>query len=158
MLEAVSKAWFSWNYTITEDSRPVAEVDLSWWREEGFLTVEGMRYHIYREKMLSGAFILEAAGMKLARAEKPSAFQRAFIIEYAGKQYTLRAKSAFSRAFVFLDDSGEIGWIAPRGFFTRVAEVNLPEYLPLPVKVFIIWLVILLWKRESDSASVTESS
>jgi hypothetical protein len=158
MLEAVPKSWFNWNYNIMEDSRTVAEIKISWGREQGSLVVEGTEYQVYREKMLSGAFILKAAGSVVAQAVKPHAFQRIFVIDYEGKQYSLRAKSALSRIFIFLDDSGEIGRVAPRGYFTRRAEINLPKYLPLPVKVFIIWLVLFLWKRESDSASVTESS
>ena len=41
------------------------------------------------------------------------------------------------------------------GVFTRRSTANLPEGIPLPVKVFIIWLVVILWKRESDSAAAT---
>ena len=37
------------------------------------------------------------------------------------------------------------------GLFTRRAEARLPDELPLPVKAFILWLVIILWERESDS-------
>ena len=76
-----------------------------WWREKGLLTVHGIDYMVYREGLTSGAFILELDGTVLARAEKPSAFHRAFLIEHAGKQYTLRAKSAFRRAFLLLDGS-----------------------------------------------------
>jgi hypothetical protein len=101
---------------------------------------------------VSGAFILESAASVLARAEKPSSLRRSFIIEHSGTQYTLCAKSVFRRAFLLLDDSTQVGSISPEGIFTRRARVDLPEELSLVVKVFIVWLAVILWKRESDSA------
>jgi hypothetical protein len=34
----------------------------------------------------------------------------------------------------------------------------LPENMPLSVKVFIIWLAVILWKRESDAAVTAGST
>lgn len=65
----------------------------------------------------------------------------------------LRAKSVFRRGFVLLDGDREIGSLSPEGIFTRRATVDLPQALPLPVKVFIIWLAVILWKRSSDAAA-----
>ncbi len=152
MLKAIPKRWFSWDFTIMEDSKPVSDIDVSWWREKGLLTVYGIDYMVYREGLMSGDFILELDSMVLSRAKKPSAFHRSFLIEHAGKQYTLRAKSAFQRAFLLLDGTREIGLLSPEGIFTRRATVEFPEELSLPTKVFIIWLAVILWKRDSDSA------
>ncbi len=152
MLKAIPKRWFSWDFTIIEGSQQVADIDVSWWRERGLLTVHGIDYMVYREGLM-GAFILELDGTVLARTEKPSAFHRTFLIEHENKQYTLRAMSAFRRAFLLLDGSRKIGSISTRGFFTRRATVESPEELPLPAKVFIIWLAVILWKRDSDFAA-----
>jgi hypothetical protein len=35
---------------------------------------------------------------------------------------------------------------------------RVPEEWPLPVKVFAIWLVIVLWKRASDGATAAAGS
>ncbi len=158
MLTVIPKSWFSWDFSVIERSRAVAEIDVSWWREKGVLTVDGIDYMVYREGLMSGAFILELEGAVLAHAKKPNAFRRAFIIEYAGKQYTLRAKSAFQSTFLLLDGDREIGTLSPKGVFTRRATVDFPEEIPLPAKVFIIWLAVILWKRESDSSAGTGAS
>ena len=152
MLELVPKSWFSWDFAALEASQPVAEIDISWWREKGVLTVQGASYPVYREGLASGDFLLESAGSVLARAQKPSAFRRSFLVEHAGKQYTLRAKSAFRRAFILLDGSEEVGSVCPEGIFTRRSKVDLPESLPLPVKIFIVWLTVILWKRDSEAS------
>ena len=136
-----------------DGAQPVADIDVSRWRERGLLTVQGLTYEVYREGQMSGAFILKSAGSVLARAKKPSAFRRSFIIEHAGRQYTLRATSAFRRQFLLLEGSREIGSLSPEGLFTRRARVDLPQELSLPVKVFIIWLAVILWKRQTDSGA-----
>ena len=153
MLKATPKRWFSWDFTVSEGSKPVADIDVSWWREKGVLTVDGAGYTVYREGLMSGDFILESAGSVLARAEKPSAFRRTFIIKHRDRHYTLKARSAFRKSFVLLQGDKEIGFIAPESWFHRGASVHLPEDLPLAVQVFITWLAILLWKRESEAAS-----
>ena len=131
---------------------------MSCWREKGVVTVEGTDYRVYREGLMSGDFLLASNDKVLARARKPSAFRRTFTIEYADKRYTPRAKSAFHRAFELLDRDRKVGSLSPRGVFTRRAAVDLPENMPLSVKVFIVWLAVIIWKRESDSAASAGST
>jgi len=155
MLTVIPKSWFSWNFTVMDGSRAIADIDVSWWREKGLLTVDGIDYNIYREGLMNGTFILELSGAVLARAEKLNVFHRTFLIEYAGKQYTLRAKSALLREFSLSDGDREIGTLSTKGVFTRRATVEFPEEIPLQAKVFIIWLAVILWKRESDSSAAS---
>ena len=153
MLIAAPKRWFSWDFSVTEGAQTVADIDISWWREKGVLTVQGVDYRVYREGMMSGDFILESAGAVVARAEKPSVFYRSFQITHDGRHYTLRAESAFRRTFLLLEGNTTIGSLSPKAFFTRRAAVDFPPVLPLPVRVFVIWLAVILWKRAADSAA-----
>jgi len=155
MLTLIPKSWFSWNFNIMDGVRAVAEIDVSGWREKGLLAVDGIDYLVYREGLMNDTFILELGGKVLARAEKAKAFHRAFLIKYAAKQYTLKAKSAFRREFLLLEGDRKIGTLSPKGVFSHRAIVEFPEELPLPVKVFIIWLAVILWKRESDSGAAS---
>lgn len=98
-LNAIPKRWFSWDFYVLDGARQVAEIDVAWWREQGQLTVEGVPYKVNREGLMSGDFVLEAAGAVMARAEKPEALLRRFLIEYEGREFTLRAKSVFRRKF-----------------------------------------------------------
>ncbi len=100
------------------------------------------------------SFILELNGTQLARAEKPSALRRSFTIQHEGKTYILKAESAFGRTFLLLDnDRRQIGSITPAGMFTRKATVDLPDEMPLPIKVFLVWLTVILWKRDSEAVA-----
>jgi len=145
------KRWFSWNFAVEDAQRHVADLDVSWWRDRGTLIVNGTSYRVYREGLVSGDFVLETDGGTLARATKVSAFRRAFELSYADSTYTLRARGPFWRSFVLESGPDEVGSIIPASFLRRQAVVTLPDSLPLPVKVFAMWLTVLIWKRDSES-------
>ena len=151
MLRAEPNSAFSWDFTVYEDGHAVAEIDLAWIREAGEVVIGDVACTMYRDGML-GDFILEAGGFVLVRAVKFSMFLREFEITYDDQQFTLKAQSALARTFALLQDDVRIGVIEPDHLFTRKMTVDLPETLPLAVRVFIVWLVIVMWKRAAQSA------
>jgi hypothetical protein len=118
--------------------------DLSWWGEKGEFRLQGATYTARCEK---GAYVLESAGHVLARAEQPRKLFRKLVIEHAGHEYTLRAKSVFRREFLLFERATYLGCISPEGRFTRKAVVDLPREFPLYLQVFVTWLVMTLWKH-----------
>jgi hypothetical protein len=153
-LAARPKSRFSWDFEVLDGSRVVADIDMTFWRRKGTLTVEGAPFRAYREGLMSGPFLLEdPAGTVVARAEKPNALFRSFDLEHAGRRLNLRAHTAFGRAFVLEEGGRPVGTIAPDRFWTRRTTARLPDDLPLPVRAFILWLVFVLWRREADSGS-----
>jgi len=156
MLNAVPKSWFSWDFAVMDGTRPVADIDMAFWRRQGTVTVQGLPFKVYREGLAGGAFLLEdPGGAVVARAEKPNALFRSFRVEHAGRTMILRAHTPFGRAFVLEDGQRTIGTIAPDRFWTRRTTARLPEDLPLPVRVFILWLVFVLWRREASESGST---
>ena len=149
-MKLVPKGWFTWNSTVQEESRVIAEINLSSWREKGDLIVESVTYIVRREAAMKGGFALESNGSVVAAAERPSAFRRTLTIRHGARQYTLRARSAWKRQFVLLDETREVGSITPDGFLTRRSIIDLPADIPLPLRMFIVWLVVLMWMRASD--------
>ena len=149
MMTATPKNWYSWNFDISDEGRTVATIDTSSWRERADLHVAGASYRVYREHAL-GDFLLEQHGSVVARAEKPSAWFRSFVIRHDDRHYTLQAASAFSRRFVLVDGTKDVGTIAPAHPGTRRAEVDLPGSLPIALRVFMVWLALLLWRRDAS--------
>ena len=39
--------------------------------------------------------------------------------------------------------------------WSRRATAMLPDTLPLPVRLFVLWLAVLVWKRDADAAAAT---
>ena len=151
MLQIAPVHWYSWDLKVTDELRPVADIAMNWWREQGVLAIDGATYRAYREGLVSGAFVLKGPGGVLVRAEKPSAFRREFVIRHEGREYTLQARSTFRREFVLLEGSREVGSLAPQSVFTRKAAADLPSDLPVPVRMFIVWLAMISWRRAQNS-------
>ena len=81
MIEAVPKGIFSSGFHLQQDGRLIADLDASSWREKADVQIDGETFRLYREGMMSGAFILEWNGSTLARAIKPSVFSDRFELE-----------------------------------------------------------------------------
>ena len=153
MLRAVPKGWFSSVYKVLDNNTHVATIDPSYFREAAELTIRGSTYSLYREGLMSGAFVLKSGGSVLARAVKPSALYRSFQVEYRGKQYTLEAKTVWSKKFVLSEGGVRVGAVYPERALTRKAVVDFPDEIPLAVKVFMFWLVMILWNRSDTAAA-----
>jgi hypothetical protein len=153
MLIATPKRWFSWDFEVHEGGgQPVGDVRVSAWRERGAVTVDGIEYPVTREGVV-GAFTLAGAGGVLARAVKPSALHRMFTLEHDGKEYVLKAVSAWGRDFALLDGEVQIGVVRPARALGRQARADLPEDMPLEVRLFVLWLTLMLWKRQQQAAN-----
>jgi hypothetical protein len=150
VLELVPQNWASWRFSVLEDGKSVAEIDMSRWREKGAFVVGGTGYNAYREGVVSGAFILELDGARVATAEKPNAMARRFSVEHAGRSYTWQGQ-VLKRSFVLEENDRAIGSLIPEGILTRKATAEFPYDLPLAVRVFMIWLALIMWKRQADS-------
>jgi signal transduction histidine kinase len=151
-LTLVPRRWYSWDFDLVDGDRRLAGLEMSWWREKGVLTVDGVDHRIYRES-LAGDFVLEQNGTVVARATKLSVWTNSFVLTCGGHEYSLRKRSMWRREFVLRSGQTEIGSLVPRNMWTRHAQVTLPPDWPLAVRAFVIWLTILIWKRESDSAA-----
>ena len=147
-LQVAPAHWLSSDFTLRQDAKPVADVQLNWWCEKGALTIDRTRYRMYREGWLSGAFLLEREGSVIARAERAGVFRRKYLVRYRDREYTLAPRFAFRRPFVLLDGSQEIGSITRTTVFTREAMADLPDAWPLPVRAFVIWLAMIQWRRD----------
>ena len=150
-LEAVRLSLFSNDYEVLGNGESVAYLDLAWFREGGELVVRGERFRIGRRGLL-GAFYLERDGETIASATKPSVFHRSYEVELDSEVFTLAAVSPVHRSFQLLDGSTEIGRVAPAHLFSRKAVAKLPERLSLERRVFLVWLVLVLWGR-AETAS-----
>jgi hypothetical protein len=153
MLTANPRSWFSWDFTLAQDGKSLANIDLSSWREKGDLTVANSSYRVYREGICSGAFILESNGKIVARARKPSAWTRRLLIEIGGTQFELRPKSALTRGFRLLKGEQVVGTLSPASIWSRKINVELPEDIPLLTRAFVVWLTVLLWRRDANAAA-----
>lgn len=149
MIEAVPRGIFSNGFQLQQDGRVIAELNASSWREKADVQIDGETFRLYREGMMSGAFLLEWNGDTLARAIKPSVFSDRFELEVGRRSFTLRKESMWSRRFGLFEGEQQVGRVAPSGMFTRRVLVELPADWPSSVQTFVFWLALLMWNREN---------
>ena len=152
MLTLVPEHWYSWDFRVLDDGREVARLDRAWVRERGTFQLGPDTYEIARISMLRSAFLLQRRTTVLARAEKPSLFRRAFDVRAGATPFRVESVSALRRDFRVLRVGREIGTIRPVAPFRRTAVVDLPDTVALPVRLFLGFLVLVLWKRQRDAA------
>ncbi len=158
MLRAVPNGWFSYDFTVFDRSgTPVARADLANWRETAKLEVGATRYEAHRKGWRSKEFVLEKEdGRVVAVAEKPSAWKDRFVFEHGGNRYELKKESVGRSSFILWRDGvGLVGSVRRKGFFKREWAAEVPEELPLEVRVFVMWLAVILWKRAVSAAAST---
>jgi hypothetical protein len=153
MLKALPKNWFSSTYLLFEHDKPISSFAMSYFSESTNIQVDNESYKASRASLFSGDFSLRSAGGVLVRAVKPSVWSRSFDIEYDNRKYTLTAEKPVYRKFILWEDNKMIGSIYPDHAFTVKASIDLPENIPLAVRIFMFWLVAILWKRDTDSSA-----
>lgn len=152
MLTAVPTSWLSRHYDVYDGRDRIARLDLAWVREAGTLVLADRTFEVGRDGLWSGPFYLKERGGLRAAAVKPSALVRAFDVVVGPDEYRLAPAAWLGRRFDPTGGGEVIGWIRPLAIFTSRMEIDLPDALPLEVRVFLAWLVILLWRRRVHSS------
>jgi hypothetical protein len=153
VLDAMPRGLFSWGFTVRQDGDTIADIDPSWFGERAEVRAGGQTYSAYRQGLLAGTFVLQSGERALARVRKASAFLRAFDIDLAGRPLELKATSFWTREFVLFEGGVPVGRIAPAGWFGRRAVIDPPPDVPLPAQLFLLWLVLVLWRRADAAAA-----
>jgi hypothetical protein len=150
-IDAVPKGVFSWGYDLTMGNAPLVSFDVAWARERGSFDWEGIEYELSREVPLFGDFVISDRGGVIARAGKDSAFLRAFTVRFGEREFRFRAAHPMTRRFVLEEQGNAVGEICPY-LFSRKCRAEFPESLPIPVCVFLLWLAVLIWRRQAAAA------
>jgi hypothetical protein len=152
MLSAFPIGWCSWSFQIEDHVRAVATIDMAWVRERANVRIGDENYKLGRYAFVRGTFELRHDGVRVAKATK-RALVRSFDVEAAGRRFELSAISMFGRTMGLYENGELIGKMAPFGIWSCRANVYFPDDLPLEVRVFLIWLVLILWRRAASSAA-----
>jgi hypothetical protein len=153
-LEMIPKNPFSNDFSFRTPDHELVKLDVSQWREVARFKLKQDEFSLYREGewkgklKLRGPFVLAKNGEVIVRAQKVSMFRSTFSIDLAGKTCMLKSKSIFSRTFLVLQNDREIGNVRRAHFWSRRTLVDLPADWPVALKVYIFWLVLMMWNRD----------
>lgn len=150
---AIPRSALSWTFDLLQDGEPQVEVVVNSFREKGFVRIRSKEYRVHREGLLTGPFVLVDGLRTVATADKPSAFKRRLDIDFERRRFVFKADSAFYRAMTLYENDAPIGSIEPQSAFSRKADLHLPDDLPQALQGFLLWLTLVLWRRQQESSS-----
>ena len=158
ILDIRCRSLLKWQFDVFENDSLVADIDLKIWKEGADIEIKGEPFRIYRDGMFRGPFVLEAHRTELVRARKTSVFKRRFEVDFADRRFVLGATSIFRRTFAITEEpedgiAVEIGVIEAVKWYKHSAIARFDDDLPMAIDVFLIALVLMMWKRAAQSSS-----
>jgi hypothetical protein len=129
------------------------ELRFSVWREAATFTADGQLYTLRRERGARAPFVLTTAAGRVASARKPSALRNRFEVDHRGGDLLIERAGTWRSSYRVSDMSGPIGEVGRRAWYSRVVEADLPDDLPLPVRVFVLWLVLVLFRCDESAGA-----
>lgn len=152
-LRCTPRSMWSWDYDVEGLPGGPASIELGRFSDSGCITFGGAECKVRKQGLFSGCWRVENDGRILAEAEKTSPLTRSVELQIAGKLFTLKAQSAFTRSFDLLLDEQRIMEIQPAHAFTRRASIVCAAELPELTQLFAFWLVAMMWRRASRASA-----
>lgn len=143
---------FSTAYQVAQDGEPITTLDLAHFRSRGRFTVDGTEYRVRAVGWTAGVFTLDAAGRELARAERASFLPLSYRVRLEDRWLELRARG-LGRSFSVVHGGRTVGTIRPRRLFSRTALFEGADDVAIPVRVFLLTVALLRWRRRARASS-----
>ncbi len=150
MTEAVPRSWFSRTIDFFEGGQPIAVLEHAVLRSSRIVVGEDV-YTIRWRGVLRRSYVLEGETRLLAEATATLIPPRCEVMA-GDRNLTLRGVGLARRTFRVFHGDLEIGTIRRRSLFRRDVAVDLPDSLPVPIRVFLAFLVYRFWRRRARAA------
>lgn len=160
MLAATPTSLLSRNFTLSADGRLLGRLDQASFRERATVTLDGTPY-TFSHHRLQRAYTLEVAGREVARARREGLVRRIFEVTADGgaagasplalRLQQRRSLLSLSHRFDVSDGRDVVATIRRPNLFGRRAQADFPPSIPLPVQVFLLWIALMMWKRDDSS-------
>ena len=150
MIEANKISFFSLNYQITDNGRPVTEIERSAWSTKYQFTINNDRYLLRPEKLLSNRIVIEKNAIPIAKASPKFSVITTWSVEYNNTVFTLKNKNFFSSDYsVFLgEQENPIGNFNKHSAWQSSWAFDFPDKVDLwfQISVFCLCLISNLKK------------
>lgn len=109
----------------------------------------GRSFTFQRKGVLRPEFQLKSGDSLIATARQKPLFNH-FKLAHAGKEWTYKATNILAMRFGLFEGDRETGSVAAGPLLHRMQgiEADLPEELPLEVRMFLISLAIHVWSQQ----------
>jgi hypothetical protein len=135
-------------YDLDEDGRSLGE--LRQLRREGAqFTADGEQLVIRRER--SKRFLLDGPRGSGVTAERET--HRRWVLTTPNERLELVRPSIWRSPWELHRGGVPVGRIEPQGWFGKTSHADLPADLPLAVRVFVYYVVLVQWERANAAAA-----
>lgn len=149
-LIATPKGFFSSVIFLKQGQETVATIEMKFVRQKATITIGENVWTLQQTGKLKGEFLLENAdGTVIAHAKQPSVWKDGFTVTYGTMEFALKRESAWKDNFVLWWNDESLGKIDRPWWFSRDTRITLAKSLPLEVRAFILWVVIVQWNRRA---------
>jgi len=158
VLQVVPAGVFSTAYDVLEDGQPKGRIEhrMLSVRDEAVITAGDRTFHARRPRAFRAAAVLESPeGVLRGKAEKETFWREHYRVEFEGAALFLRQKMmSWQGLFFIADGNGEIGSIRREKAFSRRMLVELAASSPPPLEIseFLVWIVLMVQRRQSSAA------
>ncbi len=148
MLHVTLSGWLSPGMLVSKDGQVVTRIRFRWGVDGGEFVLDDQTYSIRLVEPGLSLYLLEARGRAIARAQgRTTLVQRYCVVEHAGRRYHLECQRGLRRAYIVREGVETVGYLERRGVLGRKAVASLPGSLALPAQVFVIAVVLRLWRN-----------
>ncbi len=136
-------------YRLLGDGALVTEINFPAFGPSTATPIAGQTYRLRRTGVLRDHFTLGAdpTGAVVASATQRDPLRREFLVEVGPQRLILCAASPVRSDYHLLDGQRRVGAVRPLSTLRHGAEADLPESIALEARVFVVWVVLLLWSR-----------
>jgi hypothetical protein len=150
MLRARRRGLFRRVYELDENGRSLGE--LRQVRREGAeFTVDGEQRTVQRER--SKRFQLNGPQGSVATADRET--HRRWMITTPNDRFELVRPSFWRSAWELHHGGATVGRLEPEGWFGGTSRADLPANLPLALRVFVYYVVLVQWERANAAAAAS---
>jgi hypothetical protein len=149
MLRTTRRGFFRYSYDIADEEQPIAT--LTGTRRECFsFELDGESFQVTRKGYKGFSFTGSQAG-EVARADRADG--RTWTIHSMYGPLELVRTSIWKETWELHRFGQPTGTLSKDGTFKRTSTADLPEDLPLALRLFIVCVVETLWERSRQAAS-----
>lgn len=147
-LTAEPQGFTAQRYRITSAGQPIVEIVLPPFGPSTMTPLAGVTYQMRREGAGRALFTMAADGVPaVARATQRHFGSREYEVVIGSDRFVLRGESLMSSAYQLLHGERIVGFLRPGAALRRGVEAEPPENVSLEASVFLVWIVLLLWRR-----------
>ena len=142
--------WCASRYNVEDGGRPIGVLDLGGWRRGRGILIGTQHLGIEREGWWRPEYRL--AGAQIT-ARPAGAWRGGFLIEHEGQEYVLQRSSVWGRSFELKRGGTLLGEVRSVGLFSSRAQADIKDEVPLELRLFVVWLVLLAWRNAAAAGA-----